>query len=47
MSAEKTRVLVKEAYKKSEGWAARVDRMTDDQVFAIYIRLKAQGLIKA
>jgi len=34
------------AYPQSTGWAARVQSMTDAQVFAIYLRLKKEGKIK-
>jgi hypothetical protein len=36
----------REAVKKIKmhpGWAARVDKMPDSQVIAIYIRLKSEG----
>ena len=39
------RNLVKEHY-KSKNWDAKVDKMSDHQVFAIYIRLKREGKIK-
>lgn len=38
------RNLVKDVY-KSKTWNAKIDKMSDGQVFAIYIRLKAQGKI--
>jgi hypothetical protein len=28
---------------KNETWAKKVDNMSDDQVIAVYMRLKAQG----
>jgi hypothetical protein len=39
------RDAVKEAY-RSKAWAAKVDKMSEDQVVAIYMRLKAQGIIE-
>jgi len=39
------REAVKAAY-RSKLWAAKVDEMGEDQVVAIYMRLKAQGIIK-
>ncbi len=38
------RDAVKGAY-KGEKWKLKVDNMTDDQVTAIYIRLKGQGKV--
>lgn len=34
---------IKKAYPKSKNWHARVDKMSEQQVIAIYIRMKAQG----
>lgn len=34
---------LKKAYPKSENWHRKVDKMTPDQVTAIYIRLKSEG----
>jgi len=39
------RDAVKAAY-RSKAWAAKVDKMGEEQVVAIYMRLKAQGIIK-
>lgn len=36
------RQALKRAYPKSKLWHDKVDRMTDEQVTAIYIRLRAQ-----
>ena len=37
------REALKNAYPKSESWHYKVDKMPDDQVNAIYIRLSTQG----
>lgn len=39
------RQAVKAAYKKSRRWITKVNKMDDDQVIAVYLRLKAQNLI--
>jgi hypothetical protein len=39
-----TREAVKAAY-PSKKWSVKVDKMDDDQVAAIYLRLKAQGKV--
>lgn len=39
------REAVKAAY-PSKAWAAKIDKMTEDQVVAIYMRLKLQDIIK-
>lgn len=39
------RQLVKDAYNGSPKWAAKVDKMTDEQVIAVYFRLKQQNQI--
>ena len=38
------REILKTVY-PSKGWAAKVDRMSNGQVIAIYFRLKQQGKI--
>lgn len=38
------REAVKAAY-NSPKWAAKVDKMSDQQAIAVYMRLKAQGKI--
>ena len=38
MSDQHVRNSVKDLYPKSKIWANKVDRMKDDQVFAIYMR---------
>lgn len=44
MAAEKEREAVKNrASQFPKQWAERVDKMTDRQVIAIYLRLKSQG----
>ena len=45
MARDQERTRLKEAYPGSESWARRVDHMTDDQVIAIYLRLKSQGKV--
>ena len=37
------RQALKRAYPKSKLWHDKVDRMTVEQVTAVYIRLRAQG----
>ena len=44
MTTAQKRNAVKNAYPHSD-WGKRVDKMTDDQVIAIYLRLKLQGKI--
>lgn len=39
------RQLVKDAYNGSPKWAAKVDKMTDEQVIAVYFRLKKNNQI--
>lgn len=46
MGHDAVRAAVKGAYPKSKGWAARIDRMQDSQVIAIYYRLVTEGKIK-
>lgn len=41
----KDRVAVTKAY-PGDRWATKVKNMTDEQIAAIYLRLKAQGKIK-
>lgn len=45
MSATLERNEVKKAYPHSPFWAKRVDKMTDAQVIAIYLRLKREQKI--
>lgn len=40
-STEKARQALKKAY-PSKKWAVKVDNMSDGQVAAVYLRLKAQ-----
>jgi hypothetical protein len=40
------RNTVKSVYKESPQWAGKVNAMKDDQVLAVYMRLKLMGLIK-
>lgn len=39
----KEREALKNVYPKSPGWAAKVDKMSDVQVVAIYSKFRAQG----
>lgn len=39
------RQLVKDAYNNSPKWSKKVDGMTDQQVIAVYFRLKQQNQI--
>lgn len=39
------RQLVKDAYNGSPKWAAKVDKMTDEQIIAVYFRLKQNNQI--
>lgn len=39
------RQLVKDAYNNSPKWSAKVDRMSDDQLIAVYFRLKQKNQI--
>lgn len=41
----KEREAVKAAY-PSRKWETKVDHMSDDQVTAVYLRLKLQGKVK-
>jgi hypothetical protein len=45
MTSRQQRELIKEAYKRSTTWAAKVDKMNDNQVFAIFTRFKREGKI--
>ncbi len=45
MESSKERSLVRDAY-SGKSWKTKVDKMSDDQVIAIYFRLKGQGKIK-
>lgn len=42
MSVSKEREAILQVY-KSDSWAYKVSKMSDSQVVAIYIRLKAEG----
>ena len=39
------RQLVKDAYNGSPTWVAKVDKMTDEQIVAVYFRLKQNNQI--
>jgi hypothetical protein len=43
-STDKTRHALLQAY-PGKGWAKKVNKMTDSQVTAVYLRLRAQGKI--
>lgn len=45
MATNNERNELKKAY-PSKKWAEKVDKMKDDQVVAIYARLRQQGVIK-
>lgn len=40
------RKAVSDAYPNSGKWKSRVTKMADDQVTAIYLRLKTQGKVQ-
>lgn len=42
MADNKERELLKTVY-PSKKWATKVDKMSDSQVVAVYMRLRAQG----
>lgn len=42
MADDRTRNILRGAY-KSQTWKDKVDKMSDAQVYAIYIKFKAQG----
>jgi hypothetical protein len=44
MAAHSERQALKSLYGKQ--WAARVDKMSDQQVIAIYLKFKSEGKIK-
>jgi hypothetical protein len=39
----RTKESVKKAYPHSRTWPAKVDKMTDGQVIAIFLKLRRQG----
>lgn len=39
------RAALKKAYRGSKRWVTKVDKMDDQQVFAVYNRLKAQDKV--
>jgi hypothetical protein len=45
MSGISQREAIKQAYPHSKTWLAKVDKMPESQVTAIYLRLKGQGKI--
>ena len=46
MSARAEREAIKYVYGKNSQFAKKVDKMSDSQVIAIYLRLKLKGIIK-
>ena len=46
MTANAERELIKSAYPTSLRWKDRVNKMTDAQVIAVYMRLKRDGKLK-
>lgn len=46
MNPQQVRLELIAAYPYSDKWRRRVERMEDDQVIAIYFRLKKAGRIK-
>ena len=46
MNPNQVRLELIAAYPYSDKWRRRVERMEDDQVTAIYLRLKKEGRIK-
>lgn len=46
MTPQQTRLELIKAYPFSDKWRRRVECMEDDQVIAIYLRLKEKGRIK-
>lgn len=46
MTPQQMRLELIAAYPFSDKWRRRVERMEDDQVTAIYLRLKKDGKVK-
>ena len=46
MTPQQMRLELIAAYPLSDKWRRRVERMEDDQVTAIYLRLKKEGKVK-
>ena len=46
MTPQQMRLELIAAYPTSDKWRRRVERMEDDQVTAIYLRLKKEGCVK-
>jgi len=44
MASNQERELLKKAY-PSKKWAEKVNKMSDSQVAAVYLRLKSQGKV--
>lgn len=45
MSGISKRELIKQAYPHSKAWKAKVDRMPENQVTAIFFKLRKEGKI--
>jgi hypothetical protein len=46
MAAHAEREAIKHVYGKNSQFAKKLDKMSDSQIIAIYIRLKSKGVIK-
>lgn len=46
LSIAQQRTALISAYPGSKKWQSKVDKMPEDQVVAVYLRLKGQGKIK-
>lgn len=46
MATRAERDALKQYYGKTSQFAQRVDKMSDSQVLAIYLRLKGKGFVK-
>lgn len=45
MNTDQMRIAVAGAY-SGEAWATKVKKMSESQITAVYLRLKAQGKVK-
>lgn len=45
-TTELQRTQIKEVYDNALKWVLKVNKMTDDQVFAVWSRFKRKGIIK-
>lgn len=46
MSDSYIRLAVEKAYPTSKTWPDKVKKMSDTQVYAVYMKLKGRGIIK-